>query len=338
MASLQGLISTTNFKTAPFYLFADDFGCCEFFIGEESDLQYQVPLSGQWVIDSSFSIPIVDFEREVFKIKRKYKRRIIGITQRHLSRVAKNLPATWRMGRLTRQNGNLLAAQSSNRNASSKPKILKPLVEFGDRIESKFKKKRGRRPKIKMAVTPEPCQTTEINAIPETNDIALVTKSNAETPEHVVVVPEKRKRGRPPKSKRKLVPDAAPVEAVVAVEVKRKRGRPSKASLLLTSPVVCNGHPTDPLPLKKPGPKPKVYQPNFLQRAVQRLRIIEQGNKFLCNQCGRAFKQKLRCLSHLNVHRNRFKCLKCNKNYINKRHLVHHEMLVHHDEKPLKNK
>jgi hypothetical protein len=296
-------------------------------------LQYQVPLSGQWVIDSSFSIPIVDFEREVVKIKRKYKRRLIASTQRRLSRVAKNLPATWRLGRLAQQNGDPLATKSSNDSSET----FQPVVDLGDRIESKIQKKRGR-PKLKVvAVTPKTSQTTENDAIPKMNNPGVEAQLSVE---NVAVVTEKKKRGRPPKLILKekspcLEPLAAPVV------VKRKRGRPSKASLLLlTSPAAgCNGHPTDPVPKKKPGPKPKTdtnqsnavaeYPPNFLQRAVQRLRIIERDDRFLCNQCGRAFKQKQRCLSHLNVHKSWFKCLKCNKKYINKRFLVKHEMIAH---------
>jgi hypothetical protein len=320
-------------QNGAFYLFADDFGYCEYFIAEESEMQYQVPLSGQWVIDSSFSIPIVDFDREVVKIKRKYKRQLIESTERRLSRVAKNLPATWRLGRLAQRNGDPLAAKSSNEN----PETLQPVVDLGDRLESKIQKKRGRKPKVKVvAVTPKTFPTTENVAIPKINNPGLETQSNVE---NVVVVTEKKKRGRPPKSILKekspcLVPDSVP-----AVVEKRKPGRPSKASLLLASPASCNGHPTEPVPRNKPGPKPKTdsqktnavaeYPPNFLQRAVQRLRIIERDNRFYCNKCGRAFKQKQRCLSHQNVHRSWYKCLKCNKSYINKRFLVHHEMIAH---------
>lgn len=309
-------------------------------------MQYQVPKSGQWVIDSSFSIPIVDFEREVFKIKRKYKRRK-HFTQRRLSRVAKNLPATWRVGRLAQQNGEPIDTKIRFTRSSTETSIAKPAV---DGLKLKIKKKCGRRPKTQPTVTPETCQMTESDVILETKDYVFETLSNVQKPEHTTEVTEKKKRGRP-KSKVNgetpiiVVPSAVP-DAEPVVEIKRKRGRPSKASLLLASPVVpvvCNGDlPAEPAPIpKKPGPKPKkesaVYQPNFLQRAVQRLRIIERDNMFQCNKCGRTFKQKQRCLLHQNTHRSWFKCLKCNKSYINKRYLVHHEMMAHH-EKPFKKK
>lgn len=325
----------TNFKPAPFYLFADDFGYCEFFIAEESQTQCQVPLSGQWEIESSFSIPITEFEGEVLKIKRKYKRRKIYNTQRRLSRVVKNLPPNWQKGRLAQQNGDPLAIEKSNgfSKGLDATSFKLPVVNLGNRMEVLVKKKRGR-PKSLPKVTeiPSTCQTTDIEAISENCNAANT-------------VPEKKRRGRPKSILQVKKPIKPPSPVPEPVE-KRKRGRPPKVTLRppTPSPLYCNGQLTQAgVPKKKPGPKPQIkmakaeYQPtNYLQRAVQRLRIIERDNTFLCNRCGRAFKNKRRCVAHQNVHRVWFRCVKCKKSYVNKRFLVRHEMIAH-PEKPFKN-